>query len=317
MQEAAAGFRRRAAASRADGGMAWRRRSGGPIWAQMGPIDLALICLVSLVSDLTSSPDVSGLFSQHKALGASVSASRGIPGQQLRAWWWRPSSPPEVVGWLGVVLWISFLASASSWGDTTAGENRTSTSVKVGDGDVSDVVTLLKASLLQSVSSHLYRRRSDPRAAALVMVAVAHLLARLVAFLDHVVMLFAGGGDKGGARLGGSDLGLAQRSDSGGNPRSSDQSMVAFTVISFLEASVWSFFVVTDSCLSVRATPGETLNLGLPDWMTVAFSVALPLVGVVFGVDTGWRVSEAVRCSSTMSTTLGLGSVAQRGLGVG
>jgi hypothetical protein len=50
--------------------------------------------------------------------------------------------------------------------------------------------------------------------------------------------------------------------------------------------------------------------------MTVAFSVALPLVGVIFGVDTGWRVSEAVQCSSTTSTTLGLGSVAQRGLGV-
>jgi hypothetical protein len=149
------------------------------------------------------------------------------------------------------------------------------------------------------------------------MVAAAHLLARLVAFLDHVIMLFAGGGDKGGARLGGSDLGLAQRSASGGNPRSSDQSMVAFTVISFLEASVWSFFVVIDSCLLVRATLGETLNLGLPDWMMVAFSVALPLVGVIFGVDTGWRVSEAVRCSSTTSTTLGLGSVAQWGLGVG
>jgi hypothetical protein len=72
MQEAAAGFRRQAAASRADGGMAWRQRSGGPIWAQMGPVDLALICLVSLVSVLTSSLDVSGLFSQHKALGASV-----------------------------------------------------------------------------------------------------------------------------------------------------------------------------------------------------------------------------------------------------
>jgi hypothetical protein len=93
--------------------------------------------------------------------------------------------------------------------------------------------------------------------------------------------------------------------------------MVAFNVIFSLEASVWSFFVATDSCLLVRATPRETLNLGLPDWMTVAYGVALPLVGVVFGVDTGWRDSEAVRCSSTTSTTLGLGSVAQRGLGVG
>jgi hypothetical protein len=76
-------------------------------------------------------------------------------------------------------------------------------------------------------------------------------------------------------------------------------------------------FVVIDSCLLVRATPGETLNQGLLDWMMVAFSVALPLVGVVFGVDTGWRIPEAVWCSSTTSTTLGLGSVAQRGLGVG
>jgi hypothetical protein len=32
-------------------------------------LDLALICLVSLVSVLTSSPDVSRLFSQNKALG--------------------------------------------------------------------------------------------------------------------------------------------------------------------------------------------------------------------------------------------------------
>jgi hypothetical protein len=149
------------------------------------------------------------------------------------------------------------------------------------------------------------------------MVAAARLLARLVAFLDHVVKLFAGGGDKGGARLGGLDPSLAQRSASGGNPRSSDQSMVAFSVIFSLEASVWSFFCGDRSCLLVRATPGETLNLGLPDWMTVAFSVALPLVGVVFGVGTGWRIPEAVRCSSTSSTTLGLGSVVQRGLGVG
>jgi hypothetical protein len=149
------------------------------------------------------------------------------------------------------------------------------------------------------------------------MVAAAHLLAGLVALLDHVVKLFAGGGDKGGAGLGGSDPGLAQRSASGGNPRSSDQSMVAFIVISSLEASVWSFFVVIDSSLLVRATPGKTLNLGLPDWITVAFGVALPLVGVVFGVDTGWRDSEALQCSSTTSTTLRLGSVAHWGLGVG
>jgi hypothetical protein len=114
------------------------------------------------------------------------------------------------------------------------------------------------------------------------MVAVAHLLAGLVALLYHVTKLFAGGGDKGSAGLGGSDQGLAQRSASEGNPRSSDQSMVASIVISSLEASVWSFFVVIDSCLLVWATSGETLNLGLPDWMTVAFDVALPLVGVIF-----------------------------------
>jgi hypothetical protein len=74
------------------------------------------------------------------------------------------------------------------------------------------------------------------------MVAAVRLLARLVAFLDYVVKLFAGGGDKDGAGLGGSDPGLAQRSASGGNPRSLDQSMVPFSVISSLEASVWSFF---------------------------------------------------------------------------
>jgi hypothetical protein len=74
------------------------------------------------------------------------------------------------------------------------------------------------------------------------MVATARLLARLDALLDHVVKLFAGGEDKGSVGLGGPDPGLAQRSASGGNPRSSDQSMVAFSVISSLEASVWSFF---------------------------------------------------------------------------
>jgi hypothetical protein len=133
------------------------------------------------------------------------------------------------------------------------------------------------------------------------MVAGAHLLAGLVvASLDHVVKLFAGGGDKGGAGLGGSNPDLAQRSASGGNPRSSDQLMVAFNVISSLEASVWSFFVAIDSCLLVRATLGETLNLGLP------------LVGIIFAVDTGWRDHKAVRCSSSTSTTLGLSSVAQR-----
>jgi hypothetical protein len=141
------------------------------------------------------------------------------------------------------------------------------------------------------------------------MVVVAHLLAGLVAPLDHVVKLFAGGGDKVGAGIGGSDPDLVQRSASRGNPRSSDQSMVAFSVISSMEASVWSFLVAIYSCLLVRATLGETLNLGLPDWMTVAYGVALPLVGVVFGVDTSWRDHEAVRCSSSMSTTLGLGSV--------
>jgi hypothetical protein len=150
------------------------------------------------------------------------------------------------------------------------------------------------------------------------MMVAAHLLAGLVALLDHVVKLFAGGGDKGNAGLGGSDPGLAQRSAFRGNPRSSNQSMVTFNIISSLdlEASVWSFFVVIDSCVPVWATPGETLNLGLPDWMTVAFGVALPLVGIIFGVDTSWRDSEVVRCSSTTSTTLGLGSMAQRGLGV-
>jgi hypothetical protein len=108
------------------------------------------------------------------------------------------------------------------------------------------------------------RRRSDPRAAALDMVAAARLLARLVALLDHVVKLFAGGEDMGGAGLGGSDPGLAQRSASGGNPRSSDQSMVAFSVISSLEASVWSFFVVIDSCLLVRGNSGGNPKSGSP-----------------------------------------------------
>jgi hypothetical protein len=87
------------------------------------------------------------------------------------------------------------------------------------------------------------------------MVAAAHLLARLVAFLDHVVMVFAGGGDKGGARLGGSDLGLAQRSASGGNPRSSDQSMVAFIVI-FLLGGIGLELLCGDRFLSI--SPGNS-----------------------------------------------------------
>jgi hypothetical protein len=40
---------------------------------------------------------------------------------------------------------------------------------------------------------------------------------------------------------------------------------------------------VIDFCFLVRATPGETLDPGLPGRMMAAHGIVLPLVGVVFG----------------------------------
>jgi hypothetical protein len=93
--------------------------------------------------------------------------------------------------------------------------------------------------------------------------------------------------------------------------------MVALSIISSMEASTRSLFVSIDSCLLVRATPGETLDLGLLDRMMAAYSVVLPYVGIVFGVDAGGRGSEVERLASSLSATSSLDGVVQRGLGVG
>jgi hypothetical protein len=69
--------------------------------------------------------------------------------------------------------------------------------------------------------------------------------------------------------------------------------------------------------LPIRAVPGETLDLGLPDRMMVALCVALPLEDIVLGTVARWWKQEVEWCSSTASTTSSLGGVAQRGLGNG
>jgi hypothetical protein len=48
-----------------------------------------------------------------------------------------------------------------------------------------------------------------------------------------------------------------------------------------------------------------------------AYGIALPLVGIVYGVDTGWRVLEAEWFASSSSATSSLGGMVQRGLGIG
>jgi hypothetical protein len=78
-----------------------------------------------------------------------------------------------------------------------------------------------------------------------------------MSFLSHIVKIFGGGGGKGGARLSGMDFGLVQSSNSRGNPRSSDHLMVVLSVISSIEASARSFFVVINSCLLVRRGEGN------------------------------------------------------------
>jgi hypothetical protein len=73
--------------------------------------------------------------------------------------------------------------------------------------------------------------------------------------------------------------------------------MVAISIISSMKASARSFFVAIDSCLLVRATLGETLDLGLLDRMMAAYGIVLPYVGIVFGVEAGGRGSEAEQCA--------------------
>jgi hypothetical protein len=70
-----------------------------------------------------------------------------------------------------------------------------------------------------------------------------------------------------------------------------------------MDASARSLLVVIDFCSLVRATPGETLDPGLPGRAMAARGVALPPVGVVLDVDSGWRDHEANRCTSSSSAT--------------
>jgi hypothetical protein len=51
--------------------------------------------------------------------------------------------------------------------------------------------------------------------------------------------------------------------------------------------------------------------------MVAAYDIALPCVGVFFGVDAGCRDIEAEQFASSSLATSCLGGMAQRGLGVG
>jgi hypothetical protein len=139
----------------------------------------------------------------------------------------------------------------------------------------------------------------DPRVAALDRWWQNVSLERLAASIGHVIKIFTGDRCMGGTRLSGSEFGLAQSSASEGNPKFLDQSMVAISIISSMEASARSFFVGIDSSLLVRATLGETLDPGLLDQMMAAYGNILPYVGIVFGVDAGGRGSEAEQCASS------------------
>jgi hypothetical protein len=59
-----------------------------------------------------------------------------------------------------------------------------------------------------------------------------------------------------------------------------------------VEASSRSFFAV-DSRLLVRTAPGETLDTVLPDQRMATCGVVLPHECIAFGLDAGWRGSEA------------------------
>jgi hypothetical protein len=68
-------------------------------------------------------------------------------------------------------------------------------------------------------------------------------------------------------------------------------------------------------CLQIRAIPGETLDLGLPNWTMATLCASLPLEAIAIGTIAGWWRQEVEWCSSTASTTPSLGGVAQRGFG--
>jgi hypothetical protein len=76
-----------------------------------------------------------------------------------------------------------------------------------------------------------------PRAATLDSVVAARLPSGLATSIVHVVKIFLEGGGKGDAELSGPEFGLAQSSAFRGNHRSTDQSMVALSIISSMEAS--------------------------------------------------------------------------------
>jgi hypothetical protein len=67
--------------------------------------------------------------------------------------------------------------------------------------------------------------------------------------------------------------------------------------------------------LPVRVVPGEPLYLGVPDRTMVTLCVSLPLEGIILGTVVGCWKQELEWYLSTMSTTLSLGGVVQRGLG--
>jgi hypothetical protein len=58
---------------------------------------------------------------------------------------------------------IPHLVLAASWGGEVAGENRALTTVSMGDGGVLGAITLLKASPMQSLATHLCCSRGNLR----------------------------------------------------------------------------------------------------------------------------------------------------------
>jgi hypothetical protein len=59
----------------------------------------------------------------------------------------------------------------------------------------------------------------------------------------------------------------------------------------------------TNSCLLLRATPWETLYLGISDRTMAACSVVIPPWGQLFGAYSHWRGSESVDHFASTSPT--------------
>jgi hypothetical protein len=108
----------------------------------------------------------------------------------------------------------------------------------------------------------------------------------VAAFLDHAVKASPEAESLAVSGLVGQIL-ISRKVASGGTLDPSDQSMMALCTIFFVDASARSLLVVIDFCSLVRATPGETLDPGLPGRAMAARGIALPPVGVVLDVDSG------------------------------